>query len=127
MGGCTCVSGRTQGTLHAPGISVQTAALSVRGLLVRTKWIDAHHISDLLPADVPIVYLLRFTLVCKHTHCYHITLISLVYFLTNIRMKVLQHMEFKIENTRHPQSGGEEVLKKCIKVKIKRLNGSDEE
>lgn len=106
---------------------MQTAALSVRGLLVRTKWIDAHHISDLLPADVPIVYLLRFTLVCKHTHCYHITLISLVYFLTNIRMKVLQHMEFKIENTRHPQSGGEEVLKKCIKVKIKRLNGSDEE
>lgn len=51
MGGCTCVSGRTQGTLHAPGISVQTAALGVRGLLVRTKWIDAHHISDLMPQD----------------------------------------------------------------------------
>lgn len=66
---CTGVSAWTQGTVHAPGLSVQTAALCVCSLPVGTQRPCARHgFCHCLPADTLVVYLLRLMLLCKHTH-----------------------------------------------------------
>lgn len=66
---CTSVSGRTQGTVHAPGLSVQTAALCVCGLPVGSQRSCAcQGVCHSLPADTLVICLLRLMLSCEHAH-----------------------------------------------------------
>lgn len=70
---CTSVSRWTQGTVHAPGLSVQAATLCVSGLPVETQWLSASQgFCNCLPADPLVVYQLRLMLLCKHTLHYYI-------------------------------------------------------
>lgn len=77
----TGVSGRTQGTVHAPGLSIKAAALCVCGLPVETKRLGAcHGFCNHLPANPLVVCLLRLMLLWKHT--YSITYTTLLQYTT---------------------------------------------
>ena len=70
---CTSVSMWAQGTFHAPGLSVKTAAFCVCGLPVETQRLSAcQGFCNRLPADPLVVYLLSFVLLCQHSLCYYI-------------------------------------------------------
>lgn len=69
---CTSVSRWAQGTVHAPGLSVQTAALCVCGLPVETQRLGACQVFCKQPADPLVVYLLCLMLLYKHTLRYYI-------------------------------------------------------